>query len=413
MSNSKLKSNHKRKKNSNRVLSSSPAIVAFEQRVQELEQYVEQLSTQHEDIAQQLQQLEESRDRYAQLYTLAPVGYVTFDRYGRIMDINETGLRMVGFDSKAIASRLFFTNFVVQSDLPLFSAHLLQCRNSGKPQAAELHLKFRPKGQFLGHLVTCPMWDPETGNQVYWTVISDISQREEMEQEHDRLSEELRKSRDRLAQLSHALLQIQEDQRRSIARELHDEVSQNLTALGLSLKLVESHIPANAGDRWQAPLRDAQKLVVETTQRVRQVTTNLRPTALDYYGLGAALEGLVKSFQDRTQLDIELKTDSRLPRLESNIEIALYRIAQEALTNVTKHAHASHITIKLEAPAHKVRLIIADNGVGFDPENLEPKSDSQGLGLTTISERVLSLQGTIAIDSEPGKGTRITVEVPR
>ncbi|MBI5030942.1 MAG: PAS domain S-box protein [Chloroflexi bacterium] len=379
--------------------------------VHDLEQYIEQLSAQAENMAQAQRQIEESRDRYAALYDFAPVGYVTFDLRGQIREINAAGAHMLGLPESRLKA-ILFGNLVVKSDLRLFAAHLQRCRAALTPIKSEVHLKVHSQSQILAQLITIPVSDPSDGSLVFWTVLNDVTDREKVEQERDRLFAELRDNRDRLAQLSHALFQIQEDQRRQLASELHDEVSQNLTALGLALKLLETHIPPQAGDRWQIPLKDAQNLVVETTQRIRRVTTNLRPTALDFYGLPVALEGFIKSYQERTDLDIELKTDPRLPRLAPNAEIALFRIAQEAMTNVIKHARATEVTIILDAMPHGVRLTIADNGIGFNLIAV-PYKDSHGLGLATIAERALALNGKCDIQSEPGKGTRVIVEVPR
>lgn len=383
-----------------------------QRRVHELEDYIEQLKAQTHELVDSQLVLEASRDRYAALYDFAPVGYVTFDLNGKIKQINLVGARMLDLEQKRLVA-IPFHSLVVKSDVSIFAQHLIHLKRTSEPTTVKLKLKIYPDRQFSAQLITVPMTDPEDESLVYWSVINDISEREKAERERDQLLDELRAGRDRLAELSRALLQIQEDLRRGLARELHDQVSQNLTALGLALKLIETHIPPQAGDRWRTPLKDAQNLVVETTQRIRRVTSSLRPTALDFYGLSVALEGFVKSFQERTDLDVELKTDSRLPRLESNVEIALFRIAQEALTNVVKHAHASQVTITLERVAHNVRLTIVDNGIGFDRARLGPNYDSRGLGLMTISERALAIHGDCRIESEPGAGTRIIIEVPR
>ena len=146
---------------------------------------------------------------------------------------------------------------------------------------------------------------------------------------------------------------------------------------------------------------------------IRDLMANLRPPVLDDYGLLAALRWYGEQVTARTGLPVEVWGQEQMPRLSFVAETALFRIAQEALTNVGKHARATHVTVTLEEVPEGLRLTVADDGSGFDPAALPQRRERSGWGLITMRERAEALGGRLRVDSRPGEGTRIVVEVQR
>ncbi|MDH7486386.1 MAG: PAS domain S-box protein [Anaerolineae bacterium] len=212
-----------------------------------------------------------------------------------------------------------------------------------------------------------------------------------------------------LRALAIRLAEVEEDERRRLARELHDRVGQNLTALGINLNVLGSQLPPETAAQMRARLADCLTLVEETTGHIRDVMAELRPAVLDDYGLLAALHWYGQRFSQRTGIATMVQGQEPAPRLPPAVETALFRIVQEALTNVAKHAQARQVTVTLEPVDGGARLSIADDGVGFDPTVRR----RAGWGLMTMRERAQAVGGHLRVDSAPGKGTRVVVEVPK
>jgi signal transduction histidine kinase len=198
------------------------------------------------------------------------------------------------------------------------------------------------------------------------------------------------------------VIEGQEIERRRLARELHDETGQALTSVLLGLKAVEN------ADDVPAALEDLRSLVVNTLQEVRRLAVELRPKALDDFGLVPAVERLIETFREATGIDVQF--ESRLPatRLPSEVETTLYRIVQEATTNIAKHAGARHVSVVLLQRAGSVSAVIEDDGHGFADSDVE----AGGSGLGGMRERVALLDGTLQVETAIGRGTTLVAEVP-
>jgi len=216
-------------------------------------------------------------------------------------------------------------------------------------------------------------------------------------------------SRD-LQRLSAKLVRAQEEERRSIARELHDEIGQALTAIKVELVMVERAIEPEA--RTRNVLGEARSITDHALQTVRDLSQLLHPPLLDDLGLPATLEWYLRGFATRTGIAGGLVHEGIAERLAPEIEVCLYRIAQEALTNVAKHAQATSCRIYLQRLPQTVLLTVEDDGRGFDVQEVTASHARQGIGLLGVHERVAGFGGTVRLESSPGKGTRLTVEVP-
>ena len=226
----------------------------------------------------------------------------------------------------------------------------------------------------------------------------------------DELDQSLVKARQyqvRLRQMSSHVLTAQEEERTRIARELHDDTAQALTSVLVRLRLLERSAEDKQLRSGLAELRD---LTVETLEGVRRLAIDLRPPMLDDLGLEAAIQSHVQDFSRQWQINVNF-TSSGLGRLPPNVELVLYRIVQEALSNVAKHASASRVETRLSRKGRTLRLLVEDDGCGFDVEAAKGSRQS-GLGLFGMEERLALIGGTLRVESSPGKGTRLSAEVP-
>jgi signal transduction histidine kinase len=198
----------------------------------------------------------------------------------------------------------------------------------------------------------------------------------------------------------------QELERRRLARELHDETGQALTSILLGLRTIEE--AAGDPEEVRRAVAEVRDLVVTTLQGVRRLAVELRPTALDDFGLVAALERLAQNLDEASDLRVDVEARLADGRLPSELETAIYRIVQEALTNVVKHADARHVSVVIQEKTDTVSVVIEDDGRGFEPAHAR----AEGLGLVGMRERAGLLGGTLTIESARGAGTTIALEVP-
>lgn len=222
------------------------------------------------------------------------------------------------------------------------------------------------------------------------------------------LFEQVRSSRERLQALSRRLVEIQEGERRYIASELHDEVGQALTGLTLGLQLIEKK--ADNPQAVRAELAEMNRMLENVLEDLHRLAMDLRPASLDHLGLAAALRQHVVMVNQKFGLTAQFEMLGIQDRLPEEMEITFYRIVQEALNNVVRHARAKHVDVILEQRDENLILVIEDDGVGFDPEVILKKSGR--LGLFGMQERVEMLGGKLVIESAKGKGTTLVVEVP-
>ena len=237
-------------------------------------------------------------------------------------------------------------------------------------------------------------------------ILSTLADQAALAIENARLYERMRAARDRLQALSHQLVQVQEAERRHIARELHDEIGQILTGLKIVVEMSMT-LPV---DEVKASLVEALTLVNELVARVRGLSLNLRPTMLDDLGLAPALRWHFERYTSQTNVRVTFKhTGVEGRRFAPEIETAVYRIAQEALTNVARHSGANEVTARLWADQETLGVQIQDQGVGFEAGDESILASS---GLSGMCERAALLDGQLTIESAPGRGACLTAEFP-
>ncbi|MFZ4440060.1 MAG: response regulator [Syntrophales bacterium] len=212
-----------------------------------------------------------------------------------------------------------------------------------------------------------------------------------------------------MQRLTGLLAETEEHQLKMISRELHDQIGQNLNTISLNLTLLKSLIGEPTAEKVKSRLDDSLAIIKETSSRIRNLMAEIRSPVLDDYGLLAALLHFGDQCCHASGLKIVIKGKEITPRPPANIESALYRIAREALTNITKHAQATNVTITLKKARKTVVMTMEDNGIGYDEETL---SGHKGWGVITMKERALAVGGNCRVESRRGAGTRVTVEAP-
>jgi PAS domain S-box-containing protein len=552
-----------------RAGTSPPAVTAtvqskteFQQIVHELQVHQEELEAQNEELRETQQLLEASRDRYADLYDFAPIGYTTFDEKGHIREINLTGATILGRERSRLLGTLFSVA-VAKDDLSAFHSHLRQCQQGSGPVTTELTLTVHGREPIPVQLYSVPIPDLIGQTTMYRTAITDITVRKQAEKimrvahdeledrvrertkelagavanlrkevsERERVEEELRESERRfsdmlrnlelvsmmldrearitycndyllrltgwrreevmgrdwleiflppeivdelrgirlalladqpvawhheneivtrsgarrlirwnnsvllsasgeaigtasigediterkqaeeaLRRLSVSLLQTQDEERRRIARELHDSTGQKLAALAMNLSLIgKSEEKLNA--RAQEALAESLALLDQSSREIRTLSYLLHPPLLDERGLTAAVRWFVDGFSQRSGVQVKLEVPPDLQRLPEEIEMALFRIVQEGLTNAHRHSGSSTAVIRLMVDQNHVRLEVQDAGKGLSRSRADGHMEALGVGITGMRERVKLLGGQMEMESG-SHGTTVRVTVP-
>jgi signal transduction histidine kinase len=234
--------------------------------------------------------------------------------------------------------------------------------------------------------------------------------------EQAKLYKRLNEARRRYQTLLRQALTIQEEERKRIARELHDETSQDLTGLALNLQAVTEMMEEGnvEGDEIKVILKKSHSIALKASTEVTRLIRELRPTLLDTLGLPAAVHNLAETNLAPKGIKVSTEFEGMKQRLSPEIELALFRIAQEAMSNILRHSEAENATIHLECDANKCVLRIEDDGKGFDVNEITSiDSGGRGAGLFGMKERVTAAEGHCVIESQPGQGTRVIVQVPR
>jgi signal transduction histidine kinase len=235
----------------------------------------------------------------------------------------------------------------------------------------------------------------------------------ESELQHNKSLAQARRLEEQMRHLSHQILTVQEEERKRISRELHDEIVQTLTGINVQLANLKAAATINAKG-LQRKIASTQRLVEKSVEIVHRFARDLRPTLLDDLGLIPALHSFMKDFTRRTGIRIHLTafTSDRSDELDSAKRTAFYRLAQEALTNVARHAHASYVKVTVLKLARTITMEVADNGKGFETDRVLITKANNRLGVLGMRERVQMVGGHFTLESTPGTGTTIRAQIP-
>ncbi len=336
----------------------------------------------------------ESEQRYRELFENSRDAIYVHDLNGRYISVNHAAEELSGFSSDEIIGR-HYSNFIAPNylrearesfcrklDVPIETTYEAQviCKD-GSRKAVEVSSRMLSRnGEPIGVQGT----------------VRDITER--------------KRAQRALQTYSQRLIQAQEAERESIARELHDEIGQALTAISMNLEWIRRSGAASpaAAER----INESIEVIDDTLGHVRELSLELRPSLLDDLGLAAALSWYAERFSARTGIATEVVGALTENGIQRAVQTGLFRIAQEALTNTARHSRATQARVILQNHDQCVQLTITDNGKGFDPESLLNGSSGLALGLRGMRERAHAIDGSVRIDSSPGSGTQVVIEVP-
>ena len=370
--------------------------------VHELQVHGEEITAQNEQLKKAQSELEHARDRYADLYDFAPIGYLSVNRAGAITDVNLVGAALLGQNRSFLDRLPLFTAAHASHRAPL-RAFLAACwaQPLAPPRALEIETSNAPTKML--RLTSRVQGEGQSAR--LFTAVVDVT-------EERRLQSERAIALDRVKALLDRLVTVQEDERRRIARNLHDHLGQQLTALRLNIGSLKD--AERSSDDFRKRLEAIDKIAAGVDRDLDFLAWELRPVALDDVGLDAALAAFVSEWSSTQNVQGEFhgSTPGAL-RLTPEIESQLYRIVQEALNNVSKHARATCVSVLLERRGDDVILIVEDDGVGFNAEvAADPRRRHAGLGLVSMQERAALVGGRVQFESGRGKGTTLFVRIP-
>jgi signal transduction histidine kinase len=297
--------------------------------------------------------------------------------------------------------------------LPAEALQSIECQQIDSP-VAMISLPLTLRGQVIGSIVLCRQnarqeTNPSTDE---FRLIVGIAQQLGLSIENARLYQEAQEREKLLGELLHRVVGAQEAERRRIARELHDATGQSLTAIALGMRGTESIIDSNPSVA-KHQVHELVSITTDALGELRHLISDLRPSQLDDLGLVATLQWYIQEFNRRYPIQTDLVFKGERARFPPEYEIVLFRITQEALTNVAKHSGASHATVKLEIDTSQILLTVCDDGRGFDLEEvLRGEGSRIGWGLLGIQERTALIGGEYQMESQPGQGTTIQIRVP-
>jgi signal transduction histidine kinase len=368
----------------------------------ELQVHGEEITAQNEQLKKAQSELEHARDRYADLYDFAPIGYLSVNRAGAITDVNLVGAALLG-QNRSFLDRLPLLTATHPPHRPQLRKFLDACW--AQPLAAPRVLEIETNTAPTKMLRLTARVQGEGQSARLFTAVVDVT-------EERRLQIERAVALDRVKALLDRLVTVQEDERRRIARNLHDHLGQQLTALRLNIGSLKDAERSSA--EFRKRIETIDRIAAAVDRDLEFLAWELRPVALDDVGLDAALAAFVGEWSSTQNVQGEFHGSTPgVSRLTPEIESQLYRIVQEALNNVSKHARAKCVSVLLERRGDDVILIVEDDGVGFNAELLaDPHRRHDGLGLVSMQERAALVGGRVQLESGRGKGTTLFVRIP-
>jgi PAS domain S-box-containing protein len=378
----------------------------------ELQVYQVELEMQCEEMQRAQLELEESRNRYAELYESIPVGYFTFDGQGLVEEVNPAGCSMLNRHPAELQGKRFQL-FISQADRKIFTEFCKSVLATKERRRCEILLEpaeqRRPgEGEDPPTILieASPAKSGKGSADRLRAALIDITERKAAERRLEQKERELRASRHALQEANARVLKAQDDERRVIARELHDDCCQQLALLVMSANSIERSAPESVARRLHA-LGVQSKQILDT---IRHIAYGLHPAMWETTGIEEAARTYIQDFIAVTDLPVDFHAVGIPANLPQSVSTSLFRTLQETLHNVVKYADASAVTVRLETIGDRITLTVSDNGKGFDVHR--PSSNPRGLGFISLRERVSLLNGSLEIQSAPGEGTTVRSSLP-
>ncbi|MEN6497070.1 MAG: response regulator [Thermoguttaceae bacterium] len=386
----------------------------------ELEVYRVELEMQNEELRKNQGLLEESRDRYVDLYDFAPVGYVTLDSRGRIAALNLAATKMLQTERAFLIGKPFAL-YVAAEDKDRFLAFRHKSLEAAEPLTTELALHGGRDERRTVQLDSIG-FDQAEGRFCRMT-LTDISNRTAAEEQirvlnatlEERVAERTALAKQRTGQLQALAVELgltEQRERRRLAQRLHDGLQQLLYAARLSLETIRRHATA---PKTLRAIQQTDDLLTQSLAESRSLTIELSPPVLYDAGLVAAVQWLARQFLEKQHLEVEVQAHDGVEPITESVRVFLFEAVRELLFNAVKHAQTNKVWVEVTSPQGEfVQVVVTDRGAGFDasrPPDADPGKGS--FGLFSIRERLAALGGRLDIESTPGHGTRIMLTAPR
>ncbi len=369
--------------------------------IHELQVHQVELEMQNEEMRGAQAELEESRGRFKELYDFAPVGYVTLDTFGLIVEANLTAATLLNVTRAALIGK-YLQSFMdresadalhlfLRKPLPPGMKEILPCRlrpAGGTP--FEISLNVGSEFDRSGRLVR------------YRVVLVDVSALKLMERQ-------ARETGNRLRSLASELNLSEERTRKAIAQTLHDEVGQTLALARMKLSSALNLPEETAVEKIVEEVLDMLGLVIKET---RSLMVEISPPVLHDLGLGAAIDWMAERMSSEHGIAVETMNTGDFSDLEHDLNVMLYQMTRELLVNIVKHSGGRHVLVTVERDEHSLGITVRDDGKGFDAREAGSAAAESGFGLFSIRERLKSYNGSLQIESQKGKGTTVSVRLP-
>ena len=352
-----------------------------------------------------------SQEQYQMLIEYAADAFYLHD-HGKFLDVNQNACENLGYTREELLklsvhhiSKTFSRRKVLQTVKQMVP---------GVPLTIDA-IHIRKNGSTFPVEIRSVLIEPE-GRKLVLSLARDMTERKLAQEALNRTHDELAHTLKHLQRLSHHILQIQENEYRSVSRELHDNIAQSVNAVKVKLERLERN-PALKNQKGlsdhRQEIRESVLQLMQISQEIRRLSKQMRPEILEELGLVAALESYIRDFQKSTAVQTEFICRMNDESIPSGVETHLYRIAQEGLSNIAKHAHAKNAVIEMGETKNGLLLSIEDDGIGCETDLLsERKTHFRGIGWISIKERANLLKGTAEIQSTPGMGTKVTIRIP-
>jgi PAS domain S-box-containing protein len=410
----------------------------------EMEVHQIELEMQNMELEKARNELEVVLEKYTDLYDFAPVGYFSLDEQGRILEVNLTGAALLRVERSRLTNRPL-PDFIAPESRPVLLEFLGRVFSGTGKQVCEAALLREETAVLWASFHGASAMSaggPRRWCRVAVSDITSIKQAQEVKRQARALATEnyaltrqiarrqaveeaLKKSerhqtamlaesrlmQEQLRSLSRQVLRAQEKERQRISRELHDVIAQTLTGINIRLATLKKEAGFNPRS-FEQNIARTQKLVEKSVELVHQFARDLRPAVLDDLGLIPALHSVLKGFTARTGIHSHFTAHAGVERLDSAQRTVFYRVAQEALTNVARHAQASRVDVAIQRLPEGIRMSVKDVGKSFQVERVLKEKGGKSLGVIGMRERLEMVGGCFGVESAPGQGTIVTAQVP-
>jgi len=358
-------------------------------------------------------ELYKSQQEFASLFRGNPEALVYVDDKSNILDVNSRFTQLFGYTLKEVKGRNINSELIYPSVESIEEGKILEKIVLSKGYVSRRKIRRKKDGTLISVSISAsPIM---INNQVkgILRLYEDITEQVQNEERLQDYLKQIKKDRKNLKRLSKRLINTQEEERRKISETIHDDIGQNITAIKINMSVIEETIKSHALHKVKERLLETKSQLEQVFEQLRKLNIDLRSPLLRDLGLVPALHAYVNRYKKRENIDIDFEVINLKKRLNKEVEIVIFRIVQEAFTNISKHACANNIYLRLENKKSKVCVLIKDNGKGFNTKDVRDLEElDKGLGLIEMRERIETIGGNLDIKSSLGKGTQLLIEIP-